>query len=362
MTGSEIQKDVIDYMRKNGYLVWKNHNIGVHGRTIGYLKGLPDNFAIKHGRFFAIEIKGESDTIKPEQKKWLKKMTQYGAVAFAANSKQEVIMELSLWRQIPNKKSLTKDYDNKEDNMANDKSRFNIVSLTDMHIPFHDSRAIDVAFKFCKHLQPDIIICHEWLDFYALSRFNQDPLRINGLQEEIDLAVDYWGVLRKNCPASEIINLDSNHQDRLQRFLWSDARALSTLRNLKLDELLQIKKHNIKMRESYTYKKFLFKHSSLVRKFSSYTAKGEYEKEGMSGCSGHTHRLGQYFETKRGGSYTWVESGCLCKTDNVEYINGTANWQQGISLVSFEKGGTRFFAAPIPIIKHEIHFGDIILK
>jgi len=91
MTGSEIQKDVIDYMRKNGYLVWKNHNIGVHGRTIGYLKGLPDIFAIKHGRFFAIEIKGESDTIRPEQKKWLKKMTQYGAVAFAANSKQEVI-------------------------------------------------------------------------------------------------------------------------------------------------------------------------------------------------------------------------------------------------------------------------------
>ncbi len=238
--------------------------------------------------------------------------------------------------------------------------RFTIVSLTDMHCPFEDKLAVNVAFKFCEHLQPDLIVTHEWMDFYALSRFNKDPKRITSLQSEINDVIDYYGQLRKLCPNSIILMLDCNHLKRLKRYLWSDATALESLDSLKIPELFKLRDNNIDYRQNYVYKNFIFKHGELVRKFSSYTAKGEYEKEGMSGASGHTHRLGQYFETKRGGAYTWIESGCLCKIDNVEYIEGTANWQQGVSLVSFEKGRNHFFAAPIPIIKHEIHFGDMI--
>ena len=96
----------------------------------------------------------------------------------------------------------------------------------------------------------------------------------------------------------------------------------------------------------------MFKHGDIIRKWSSYTARGEQEKEGMSGASGHSHRLGQFYHTVRGGKYTWMECGMLCSTDQ-EYLEGRiADWQLGIGLVIF--WGTHYRAIPIPIIDYRI--------
>jgi len=235
--------------------------------------------------------------------------------------------------------------------IKNINKNFNVVSLTDWHIPFESPEAINTAFKFCQQIKADIIIIHEAHDFYSLSRFDKDPNRVHSLQEEIDKVNIYFSKLRKTCPKSRIILLNSNHLARLQKYLWSQAPALSSLRSLEIENLLDLKNNNIEYKEDFVFRKFLFKHGSVVRQDSGYTCKAEFLKEGMSGASGHTHRLGQYFATKRGGSYTWLESGCLCKL-NPEYVKGTANWQQGISLVSFK--GTHFNARAIPIIDYEI--------
>jgi len=111
----------------------------------------------------------------------------------------------------------------------------------------------------------------------------------------------------------------------------------------------------------FVYEHYLFKHGDLVRKFASYTAKGEFDKEGMSGASGHSHRLGQHYVRKRGGFYTWLESGCLCDL-NPEYIEGTADWQQGLSLVTFRENSNHFTATLIPIVDREILWGDVSLR
>jgi len=91
MTGADIQKQIMEYLSRSGYLAWKNHNIGIKGRTIGYLKGLPDIFALKNGRFFVIEVKGKGDKLSIEQENWIAKMTYYGAVAIVAKSLEDVI-------------------------------------------------------------------------------------------------------------------------------------------------------------------------------------------------------------------------------------------------------------------------------
>jgi hypothetical protein len=65
------------------------------------------------------------------------------------------------------------------------KGFFNIVSLNDWHVPYHSTLAVDVAIKFCGYIQPDIIVIHEAHDFYDLSRFDKDPLRMETLQYEI---------------------------------------------------------------------------------------------------------------------------------------------------------------------------------
>ncbi len=239
------------------------------------------------------------------------------------------------------------------------KKRIKVVSLTDWHCPFEDQDVIKLEIEFCRGEQPEIIILHELHDFYNLSKFDQNPDRANRLQDEIDIVNGYMGELRKACPKARIILLGSNHLNRLKKFLWRVAPALNNLRALKLEELLELKKHKIEFKEyGFTYKKVLFKHGDIVRKFSSYTAKGEWEREQVSGCSGHTHRLGVYYHSVRGGNYVWVESGCGCRLD-AEYLQGgVANWQQGFAVFGFSSTSEHFYATVVPVIHKKIYWGN----
>jgi hypothetical protein len=234
-----------------------------------------------------------------------------------------------------------------------------IVRLNDWHIPHQDLKAVELQLKFCREIQPNTIIIDEWHDFYEVSKYDKDPSRHDDLQNEIDEAERYIGRLRKYCPKARIILLDSNHLDRLRRYLWSEARALSSLRALNIDQLLNLEKYKVEFKKDFNYRGVFFKHGNVVRRFSAYSAKGEFEKEQMSGVSGHTHRLGLYFHTSRAGKYFWMESGCACRLD-AEYIEGIANWQLGFSAVRFDEGE----ATPIliPIVDYKIHWGDKVIR
>jgi len=231
-----------------------------------------------------------------------------------------------------------------------------IVRLCDAHIPYHDEKVLNLALNITKSLRPAIVIIDEWIDFYSLSRFDKDPKRKLQLQDDIDLTRHWLAKLRKTMPKVKIIMIESNHDRRLRKYLQSKAEELSGLRCLRLEELLELPKLGIEYRQNFFFRGVLFKHGSIVRNQSGYTAKGEREKEGTSGNSGHTHRMGSHFKTLRGGKYIWTEGGCLCDPDKSEYIDGTADWQQGISGFDFVKGGKRFYPVLIPIIDNQAVF------
>ena len=98
------------------------------------------------------------------------------------------------------------------------------------------------------------------------------------------------------------------------------------------------------------FHEFLIKHGNIVRTRSGYTATGEREKAGISGVSGHTHRLSQVYNTNYRGMTTWVECGCLCQL-NPEYAEGQiVDWQSGLGYGYFEKNNHRFVLHTVPII------------
>jgi len=241
------------------------------------------------------------------------------------------------------------------------KKFFTIISLTDAHIPFEDKVAMELAIAFCAYIQPNIIVMHEFHDFYALSRFDKDPLRETTLQDEIDQVTKYFWAIRKVCPKSRIILLKSNHTDRLKKYMWREAPGLASLRDLKFEKLLELDKHDIEYMDFLEFRGIIFKHGNIVRKKSGMSARAEFEKEGMSGVSGHTHRLGINYFTLRGGEYMWMESGCLCDT-KPEYIDGIADWKQGLSLVTFIGDSKQYFAVPIPIIDNSILYDGFYKK
>jgi UDP-2,3-diacylglucosamine pyrophosphatase LpxH len=187
-----------------------------------------------------------------------------------------------------------------------------------------------------------VFILGDLVDFYQLSRFDKDPKRMDHLQDDIDSARGELERIRTANPRSEIVLFEGNHETRLRKWLWNNPEV-SSLRALSIQELLTLKQYDIKWvgaLETYLHHEYSLEHGSIVRKFSGYTAKGMMEKNGLSGISGHTHRMGKHYHTDLSGDYLWVENGCLCDR-KPDYVKNP-DWQNGFSVGFFKKNNTRF--------------------
>lgn len=228
-----------------------------------------------------------------------------------------------------------------------------ILFISDIHAPYQDNMAIRAVIAFGKELQPDrIILMGDIVDFYAISSFRKDPIRALQLQKEIDEAVSILRIIRNEFPKIPIDLIQGNHEQRLQKYLWTKASELSGLRQLNVPALLKLESFNITYHSTgrMKYRGLMIKHGDKVRKHSAYTARGEFDETGLSGISAHTHRIGLHCQTNEAGRYFWYEIGCLCKL-NAEYMEGkTPNWQQGFAVGYFKKGSAKCNIHIIPIV------------
>lgn len=190
------------------------------------------------------------------------------------------------------------------------------------------------------------------IDFYAISRFVKDPERVNKLQEEIDETANILKQIRQVNPSAVIVYVKGNHEYRLQKYLWSTAKEVSSLRDLTVPQLLGLRHLDIMYNEQGRLQHYgiVVKHGSVVRKFSGYSARAEFEKTGRSGVSGHTHRANVYYQANDGGEFAWMECGCMCSLQQ-EYLEGEKpNWMQGWGVGYFKKRTDRFFLNFIPFV------------
>lgn len=237
------------------------------------------------------------------------------------------------------------------------------VVLSDQHIPFQDPVLEDLSIDFLAEHQPKVIhLLGDVLDFYSLSSFDKDPQRRETLQDELDGATRYFERLRKVCPKARIIYSEGNHENRLRRYLWSQARALSNLRTLSFEELLGLGKFNIEWVDAsspYRIGHLLFIHGELVRRASGASAKGHMDKFGCNVIHGHTHRLGAYYHRTYDDMMGAWENGCLC-TLNPEYAT-CPDWQNGWSVVWFH--GDMFNVEQICVVDAQyVYHGKVYKK
>ena len=234
-----------------------------------------------------------------------------------------------------------------------------IMFLSDMHIPFHSPSSIEAMLRFAREFDPmRIYLLGDIIDFYAVSRFDKDPTRITGLQDEIDQTIAILSQIVQDAPGSTIVYLEGNHEVRLQKYLWKHPE-ISSLNALNIKNLLGLDELGIKyipQTTTHVYHKFVIEHGDVARKYSGYTARAQLEKRGMSGISGHTHRLGMHYHTNMGGNYVWVENGCMCDL-NPGYVIGLPDWMDGFSVGYFKRGRTgRFIIEQVPIIDGKISY------
>jgi len=235
-----------------------------------------------------------------------------------------------------------------------------VVFLSDIHVPFQDTRAVKAALALVKELQPHRVVLNgDIADFFQLSRFNVSHERIDSLQAEIDEANEFRRAVREAAPDSIICEVDGNHDSRIKTYVAQNARSLVSLRALEPASLFGYKKLGIEWFPGAGFllrPGFLVKHGDCVRSEAGATAKAELAKAGISGISGHTHRLATYRKSGYGPARQWTEQGCLVRTDP-SYITGKPDWCQGVVIGEFSTRTDSFVTHEVPYVDGALRFG-----
>lgn len=228
------------------------------------------------------------------------------------------------------------------------------VVYGDTHFPHHDPKTLAILLAVIEDVEPDTIInLGDCADCYSISAYDKDPTRLLGLQGEIDLVRVHLHQIAQLAPTAQKFYLEGNHEDRLRRLIWNlpgTASELARLRSFQeamtwpnLLGLDQIGWQFVPAMGQARYPilpRIITKHGTVVRKWSGMSAKGEWERYGQSGISGHVHRLGRFYTSDRNGAHTWVEAGCTCDT-NPRYCEDP-NWQSGFVVIEHTKDSKRF--------------------
>lgn len=245
----------------------------------------------------------------------------------------------------------------------------------DIHVPYHDERAWNIACQIADITNPHIVVDHgDTLDCENLSKYPKRPGRRHSLDDERQIAAGLFGDMTGITPNARHIWLEGNHEERIKRVVWSAAESNSALNDiftlpevqdalewgslLGLDslgwEVVRYPQHEL------LYDRFICAHGSIVRKDSSLSARAQYEKYNKSGASGHTHRMGSYHHTNYANPRVWIEIGMLgqVRTDYVDH----ANWQQGLLVLSWSKDRKRFGVEQVEIIDGVAYFRGMRLE
>lgn len=224
------------------------------------------------------------------------------------------------------------------------------IVFGDSHIGFHDPDAFAIVEALIIREKPDKIVhLGDLLDAGVISeKFPTDPARLETLQEDIDTArtkLAQWAAL---APQAERWLLEGNHEQRLTRLIWNlkgAARELPRLRvfqkHMSWPTLLDLEpigwnwvNYEDQPRDDIL-PCLLVKHGEVVRKFGGWSAKGEWEKTGRSGVSGHSHRANIWRHKDYNGQATWVEAGCTCLYTTPGARN--PDWQQAVTIYEWSE-------------------------
>ena len=227
--------------------------------------------------------------------------------------------------------------------------------MNDIQIPFHDEKVLDLVVDFVRDLKPHgVILNGDIVDCYAISTYSKDPMEKSDIVLEQRYARE---LMNKLAPVTkERWWLGGNHEDRLRRYIWNNAKEFAGLEEMTFPKLFRLGDYGFKWKEyggSLNLGKLMVTHGSLVSKHAGWTAKLHMEKYGTSVLVGHSHRMGTYYKRDVRGEHVAVDNGCLCQL-NPEY-DQFPNWQQCFSVVNAADNGF-FNVIQVPILDRKCFF------
>ena len=220
-----------------------------------------------------------------------------------------------------------------------------IFVVSDLHAPYHDPKAVALAKQLYDAYKPSLtVFIGDNRDFIWASRFFVPRAQREGA---VIRELRAWESVSKLFSLSpNVKHLRGNHEARLLQYL-DEHPELVGLEGFTPSTLYPgLVKNDF---FSVANGSFLFTHGSIVRSGPGASAAAEMQKWGRSGCSGHTHRLSEYYKRDYSGIRVWLECGCLAlNPPHYRKVNNPApeNWHQGVVVVETEGNG--FEARTIP--------------
>ncbi len=235
-----------------------------------------------------------------------------------------------------------------------------VMCVSDIHYPYENIKAEDLALSFAKEYKPDIIVWNgDIFDCYAVSSYNKDVSKKMNIQDEIDYGVSRMTHWVKSLPSTKHYFLEGNHETRLARMISGSAPALAALRSTKFEEVVGLYKIGIEYVKSHQdlfIGSLMFYHGDAVRKGAGNSVRAHFDQYGCSIIMGHCHRLSVGHKRNKYGTHTLIENGTLASFD-VEYAR-FPDWQTGFTVIEYD--GDSFVPYSLPIINDKlIAFGKV---
>lgn len=217
------------------------------------------------------------------------------------------------------------------------------IIINDLHIPFQDNRAVELAIDFIKVFKPDELYLNgDIVDMWEISRFLKDPRNGKALVDEFEEARDVISDIVRAAPKkADKVWIFGNHEYRFDKFIIKNAEALIGLRGMSVEEQLEADRLGLRVvknngQENYVdFGNILIGHFNAVYRYSGYTAKNVLDKYGKSLIQGHTHRGGSHFRSRMDETLVAYENFCLCGL-KPDYVI-SPDWEHGISVLYRDK-------------------------
>jgi hypothetical protein len=103
-----------------------------------------------------------------------------------------------------------------------------VMHLHDIHAPFQNMAALNVAYDLVEYTQPDVIVVgSDTMDFALLGSFDRSP---DMGDDELDVLEAFWPEhireIRRRAPNAILVFIYGNHEYRILRYLEKNAPAI----------------------------------------------------------------------------------------------------------------------------------------
>lgn len=238
-------------------------------------------------------------------------------------------------------------------------SQSKILILSDIHIPFQDNEAVELAIKYGIENGANCVLLNgDTIDFAGISR-HENNWKNRKVSEEFELCRQFLEYLRHKFPKARIVWKDGNHDERWEKYLFNKAPEIFDDKEFRLPIRLKFGEYRI---EHVTDKRpikigklnVLHGHELAGGSGGVNPARATFLKTLESVLVGHYHKTSSHTESTLLESVISVESqGCLCGLHpNYMPIN---KWNLGFSFVELNVKTGKYKLHNKRIIKGEVY-------